>query len=135
MRRALIAIGFAAAPVEAGAEGVGARFLLIPPAGSLEAVEPPPGPLHEAAALGDAALVAALVRAGADPGARDATGRTPLHLAQDAGVAAVLALAGADPCATDAQGRRALRLGALSAMRTAAPAAYALLLPCVAACR
>ena len=38
-------------------------------------------PLHCAAALGDAALVTALLKAGAQPGAHDAEGLTPLHLA------------------------------------------------------
>lgn len=38
-------------------------------------------PLHCAAALGDAALVKALLKAGAHPGARDAEGLTALHLA------------------------------------------------------
>jgi hypothetical protein len=38
-------------------------------------------PLHCAAALGDAALVTALLKAGAQPGAHDAEGLMPLHLA------------------------------------------------------
>ena len=76
-------------------------------------------PLHLAAHRGDTACIAALLAAGANPGARDAEGRTPLHEAGGAGapaaaVAALLA-AGADPRAQDAEGRSpaaaALRAG------------------------
>jgi ankyrin repeat protein len=132
MRRLPLALCLAAAPVEAAAD---ARLLIVPPAALFEADEPPSGPLHEAAALGDAALTRALLAAGADPRARDVSGRTPLHLAADPATAAALAQAGADPCATDVEGRRALAMATLSAMRDREPEAYARLLPRVAACR
>ncbi len=134
MRRLPLAICLAAAPVEAGAD-LRPRVLVVPPAALLEPEAPPTGPLHEAAALGDPALVRALLAAGANVRARDATGRTPLHMASDSHTAAALAEAGADPCATDVAGRRALAMQTLSAMRENAPEAYVRLVPRVAACR
>ena len=51
-------------------------------------------PLHEAARLGREGAVRALLAAGADPGAKDASGKTPEALAEEAhkdGAAALLA--------------------------------------------
>lgn len=60
--------------------------------------------LFAAAAAGDAAAIAKLAAAGADVKARDAHGRTPLHVAAFAGrrdAMRALAKAGADPNALD----------------------------------
>jgi truncated hemoglobin YjbI len=51
--------------------------------------------LHEAALAGDAELAAVLLRAGADPDAREAEGHTPLYRASTGDVARVLLAAGA----------------------------------------
>ena len=64
-----------------------------------------------AATPADARLVAALLRYGADPNARDALGETPPHHALeacDAASARLLTRAGADPRARDAAGRTPL---------------------------
>jgi len=64
-------------------------------------------PLHEAAVKGDAAAVAALLDAGADPDARTEKGATPLHIATLKGHAAAIAPlldAGADPDARTEDG-------------------------------
>jgi truncated hemoglobin YjbI/ankyrin repeat protein len=51
--------------------------------------------LHEAAAARDAVLAAALIRAGADPNAKEPEGHTPLYRATTGAVARVLLAAGA----------------------------------------
>jgi truncated hemoglobin YjbI len=51
--------------------------------------------LHEAAMAGDAELAAALIRAGADPDAKEPEGHTPLYRASTGEVARVLLAAGA----------------------------------------
>jgi truncated hemoglobin YjbI/ankyrin repeat protein len=51
--------------------------------------------LHDAALVGEAELVAALIRSGADPDAREAEGHTPLYRASTGDVARVLLAAGA----------------------------------------
>jgi ankyrin repeat protein len=51
--------------------------------------------LHEAAAAGDAVAAAALLRAGADPDAKEPEGHTPLYRASAGEVARVLLAAGA----------------------------------------
>lgn len=69
--------------------------------------------LHEAAAVGHAAIAQALLEAGADIEARDSDGRTPLlEAARTAAASAldVLLAAGADVRATDANGANALHL-------------------------
>ena len=53
--------------------------------------------LHEAAMAGTAEFAALLLRAGADPDAREAEGHTPLYRASTASVATVLLEAGATP--------------------------------------
>jgi ankyrin repeat protein len=60
--------------------------------------------LHAAAARGDAAEIARLLAAGADPDGRDAHGRTPLHVAAHAArhdAMRALVAGGADPRALD----------------------------------
>lgn len=67
--------------------------------------------LLKAAELGDAARVRALLQAGADVNARDASGRTPLTwaaLGDRVAVARLLVAAGADPDLQDAQRNTAL---------------------------
>jgi ankyrin repeat protein len=62
--------------------------------------------LHRAAARGDAAEITRLLAQGADPNARDANGRTPLHVAvfgSHAEAARALVRGGAHPNALDAQ--------------------------------
>ena len=51
--------------------------------------------LHDAARLGEAELVAVLIRSGADPDAREAEGHTPLYRASTEDVARMLLAAGA----------------------------------------
>ncbi|MGJ4802815.1 ankyrin repeat domain-containing protein [Luteimonas sp. SDU82] len=73
--------------------------------------------LHVAAAQGHAAIVAALLDAGADAQARDGAGATPLlEAARGGSLSAFEALlaAKADPAAVDAQGRNALVLACLA---------------------
>jgi ankyrin repeat protein len=85
-------------------------------------------PLHLAAAsTGDPELIGLMIARGADPAARDASGRTPLHEAAarnpNVGVTAALAGLGAPLGARDAAGETPLH----AAARAAATAAAALL--------
>ena len=76
--------------------------------------------LHLAVAAGDEALVAALLERGANPNARDALGRTPLHhtlrLGRDVSIAIQrrLMAAAADPEIADANGETPLGLALAS---------------------
>lgn len=139
-----IALAAAAACAQAQAPGgrqpPRASIDIIVPVDPLPFLEPDPAmttPLHRAAAFSaDPALVALLIARGADPDARDADGRTPLHAAAANPLAAVALLAaGADPCATDATGRPALAAATLEAIRRAAPEAYGATVAAFAACR
>ena len=74
-------------------------------------------PLHAAALIGDAAGVATLLAAGADPSPRDEHGETPLHLAAhigDAAIVSALLAAGADHAATFHGGMTPLHAAARS---------------------
>lgn len=68
--------------------------------------------LHNAASVGIASDVMALVQAGANPRSQDESGRTPLHDAarnnEDPAIVRMLVEAGADPNARDADGRSPL---------------------------
>jgi ankyrin repeat protein len=80
---------------------VGLALALAFVAGCADRVPPPEGPsaLHRAAAQGDTAGLGAELRAGVDPDARDALGRTALALAAEAGhvdAVEILVAAGAD---------------------------------------
>ena len=100
--------------VARGAAGLLALLLLAPAA---DAQEDPARRLAAAAARGDGPLVSALLRSGADPNARDVSGRPALLLAAASGNAAAVAallLGGADPDRGDAGGWTALHQAALS---------------------
>jgi ankyrin repeat protein len=70
--------------------------------------------LHVAAAMGADAVIPTLVSRGADLNARDAAGKTPLHLARHATTVATLARLGCDMDPVDKRGETPL-VGALSA--------------------
>jgi truncated hemoglobin YjbI len=61
--------------------------------------------LHEAALFGEAELAAVLIRAGADPDAKEAEGHTPLYRASTGEVARVLLAAGASVDVASGPGR------------------------------
>jgi uncharacterized protein len=71
-RRTLLTTGIA------GIAGLGPALGQVPPSPDEVAAY---RDLHRAAHSGDVAAIASLVRAGADPNARDGAGRTPLHVA------------------------------------------------------
>jgi hypothetical protein len=106
-----------AAPGRAAARGVAGALALLLLASSAGADDDPSRRLVAAAAQGDAPRLASLLRSGADPNARDGSGRPALVLAAASGRAdAVLALlrGGADPDRGDAGGWTALHQAALA---------------------
>jgi uncharacterized protein len=108
----------------------GRRFgLLVAPAVATLATaafaQTPPSPgelaayqgLHAAAARGDAAELARLLAAGADPEERDVHGRTPLHVAAHGArhdAMRALVTGGADPGAFDRDGYDVLTIAAVA---------------------
>lgn len=69
-------------------------------------------PLHLAAKMGGAEACAKLLAMGANPNARDARGRTPLHLSASPSVCRMLLRAGADAAAKDFSGKTPADLAA-----------------------
>jgi ankyrin repeat protein len=114
--RAYAADGFTALHLSAFFAHPAAAQALLAAGADVRAVAQNPSrvePLHSAAAAGDVGVVALLLRAGADPNARQHGGFTPLHSAAMQGnlslVRALLA-AGADPSLESEDGRSAVTL-------------------------
>lgn len=80
---------------------------LVDSGASLITISPEGGPLHAAARYGSHAALKLLLERGANAHARDAAGRTPLHVAGSLEAAAMLAAHGARLDAKDGEGRAA----------------------------